>query len=432
MNKIKDKLRLRLVSILGVLILIAVVLSVILLVRTCSSSTSPIEVPVTKGIERLESILLSNSERMYGLDVAEYEILQGEIERGETFSKLLNGRFNLNISIVNTLVEKAKNVFPLRDMRAGNGFTAFLTPDSTETIKYLVYDKNTTEYVIFNCIEGQENVKLVKRDVTIREQYAEGVISSSLSATIAENNLPISLANRLDNIFKWTIDFFALQKGDSFRVIYEDLMIDTVSIGVSKIYGAEFIHNGKSYLAVSFEQGDENGYWDEAGVNLRKAFLRSPLSFQARISSKFGVRIHPIKRTRGQHNGVDYACASGTPIHAVADGTVTFKGWDRGGGGNMLKVKHSQNLVSGYLHMRGYASGIKNGSRVRQGDVIGYVGSTGMSTGPHLDFRIWKSGRPVDPTKMQSLPSNPIKAGNKTAFNRMRDDVIKVMDEYKK
>lgn len=445
---------------LSMLLLIIVVLAIMLIVKRCSSDADVVDVenqvvqvdsteqdvqpvaeeiamPVSKtvvgsGVERLEKIMLGQpTEMVYGLPVDDMELVMGDIDRGETFSKLLNGKFSLPMSTVNELVAKSKGVFDLRDMRAGNRYTAFVASDTTSTLKYLVYDKNKTEYVVFDCGE-KPSVKSVKRDITTVERYAEGVINSSLAATISEQDLPMELAFKLDNIFKWTIDFYALQKGDSFRVIYEEMVIDTVRYGVSKIYGAEFTHAGKTILAVSFEQDGDKGFWDQDGVNMRKSFLRSPLSFQARISSRFGMRIHPIRRVRQQHNGVDYACAAGTPVLAVANGTVIFKGWDGGGGGNMLKIKHDQGLNSGYLHLRGFASGIRQGSRVSQGDVIGYVGSTGVSTGPHLDFRIWKSGKPVDPTKMQSLPSNPIKAGSKGAFNQMKSDVQKVMDEYKK
>lgn len=420
--------------ILCVLLLVVIVMGIALIVRQCSGPmpAKPLDVEVTDATTRLEQIMLGkNSETLYGLPTDEFEVSQGEIDSGETFSKLLNGKLDLNIAIVNQLVEKSKGVFNLKDWRAGNNYTTFFASDSTATLKYLVYDKNQTEFVIFNCSQENPSVKVVKRDVSITEKYAQGVINSSLYATISENNIPMALAGRLDNIFKWTIDFFAIQPGDSFRVIYEDMSVDTTSIGIGKIYGAEFVHNGKSHLAIRFEQGEEAGYWDGEGVNLRKSFLRSPLSFQARISSKFGVRIHPIKRTRGMHNGVDYACAAGTPVYAIADGTVSFKGWDRGGGGNTLKIKHAQSLMSGYLHLRGFAPSVKQGARVRQSQVIGYVGSTGMSTGPHLDFRIWKNGKPINPTKMPSLPSEPIKAGNKAAFKAMKSDVLKVMDEYK-
>lgn len=418
--------------ILGLLVVVVVLLGVALAVRSFTDDAAPQSVAVTSDIQRLERIMLGSGGKMlYGLPADEYEIQQGEIESGETFSKLLNGRFDLNISTVNELVNKSTGKFNLKDWRAGNMFTAFFTPDSTQRLQYLVYDKSKTEFVLFDCSESKPSVKVIKREVSTTERYGEGVIKSSLYATIADNGMPMSLAGRLDNIFKWTIDFYAIQPGDSFRVIYEEIMVDTTSIGIGNIYGAEFVHGGKTYSAIRFEQDKEVGYWDNAGVNMRKSFLRSPLSFQARVSSKFGVRIHPIKRTRGMHNGVDYACAAGTPVYAIADGTVSFKGWDRGGGGNTLKISHAQSLQSGYLHLRGFAKSIKSGARVKQGQVIGYVGSTGMSTGPHLDFRIWKNGKPIDPTKMPSLPSQPIKAGNKAAFNVMKNDVDKAMKQYK-
>lgn len=396
-----------------------------LIIRGCGSNSAA-DVALGGGVERLEKILLpENQSLLYGLPVEDFEIEEGEIERGETFSKLLNGRYNLPMGEVNRLVETAKGVFDLRDMRAGNSYTAFLSydKDSVQSISYLVYDKSNTEYLLFDCVAP--SVKVIKREVRVVERAASGVINSNLYQTIFDNKLPYELANRLDNIFKYSIDFYALQKGDSFKVIYEEILSDTTVIGVGRIYGAEFSHGGKSYLAVSFEQGSEKGYWDANGVNLRKDLLKSPLSFSARISSKFGMRIHPIRRIPQKHNGVDYACPMGTPVLAVANGTVVSAGWDKGGGGNTLKVQHSQGLTSGYLHLRNFASGIKRGVRVSQGQVIGYVGSTGQSTGPHLDFRIWKSGTPVNPLSMQGAPAEPISGANKVAFNKMRDDVIK-------
>lgn len=392
--------------------------------------SSNISLPNLESVQKVEELILGKSSRyMYGLPIDEYNVIQNEIERGETFSKLLNNRFNVNIADINTLISRSKGKLDMRDIRAGNSYTAFMSADSSDSkLEYLVYEKNQTDYVIF-ALKDSLYVEAQHKDVKTRECFAEGVIKSSLYATIYENNLNPMIAGRLSEIFKWTIDFFALQKGDKFRVLYQEHFIDTTSIGMGKIYGAEFIHNGKSYWAIRFKQGDEQGYWDIDGKNLRKNFLRAPLSFSARISSKFGMRVHPITRIRRPHNGVDYACPVGTPVMAVADGVVTRRYYDRGGG-NTVRIKHAQGLESGYLHLSRFGKGVAIGSRVKQGQIIGYVGSTGMSTGPHLDFRIWQNGKPIDPLKMPSMPTNPISKKNMAEFEQMKKDVMNVINEY--
>lgn len=441
-TNLRDKLRFSRRGLLGIILtslLVAIVaMGILLIVRHCGGSSSrrvTIEVdstlPSLEVAEQLDRVMISGAASyIYGLPTMDFEIVQSEIENGETFSRLLNKKFNVNISVVNRLIELSKGKLDMRDIRAGNGYTAFLSTDSTTSLQYLVYEKSLTEYVIFSTADSLY-VKKEKKNVTTKECYAECVINSSLYGTMNEYGLNDMLANKLDDIYKYTIDFFALQKGDSFKVIYQEHFIDTVSVGLGKIYGAEFIHDGKSYWAIRFQQGDEIGYWDEQGKNLRKNFLRAPLSFQARVSSRFGMRVHPITRIRRPHNGVDYAAPTGTPVLAVADGVVTRKYFERGGG-NTLKVKHGQGLESGYLHLSRFGKGIAQGSRVKQGQVIGYVGSTGMSTGPHLDFRIWRSGKPVDPLKIPSMPTNPIAGKYKGPFGEMKNDIFQAVKEYSK
>lgn len=426
-------------AILVLLVAVIAVMGVVWMFRSCSSGDDggswggSASLPPLDAAARLDSIVLRPQNTIYGLSADDFDVQSGEIESGETLSKLLNGRYNVSMSIVNDLIIKCKGKMDLRDIRAGNIYTALVRPDSTQTLCYLIYERNKTDYVTFSLCDSIY-VRVDSKEVVTEERYVECVINSSLYGTIYENGLNPMLGKRLDDIFKWTIDFFALRKGDRFRVLYEEEFIDTVSVGVGKVYGAEFIHADKSYWGIRFQQGDELSYWDLKGKNMKMSLLRAPLSFQARISSKFGVRIHPIRRVRQQHNGVDYAAPSGTPVLAVGNGVVIKKGWDRGGGGNMIKIRHTnpKGVESGYLHLRGFAKNLRVGSVVRQGDVIGYVGSTGMSTGPHLDFRLWRGGKPVDPTKNTSVPTEPISAKYRADFDKMRDDVMKVMESYQK
>ena len=415
-----------------VLLVVIVVLGILLCVKRCSSSSTPDQfdadaLPPVEVMSRLDSIVLKPQNTIYGLPVDDFYVERGEIESGETFSRLLSQRYNVEYSIVNRLIELSKGKFNLRDIRAGQTYTAFLTPDSSQNLCYLVYERNKTDYVTFGLCDSLF-VKVEQKEVTSEERYAEGEISNSLYATIAENNLPEDLATRMARIFEYTIDFYALQKGDKFRVVYEEMFIDTTSIGIGPIYGVEFTHVGKTYLAYRFYQDDEWGYWDDKGVNLKKAILISPLSFNARVTSRFGSRIHPIKRVRRQHNGVDYACSVGTPVRAVASGVVTKRGWDPFGGGNRIWLKHANGYESAYLHLSRF--NVKQGQRVTQGQIIAYSGNTGASTGPHLDYRLKKNGRYVNPLSNVSPPSTPIKAGNKAAFEQMKRDVDKVLNDY--
>jgi murein DD-endopeptidase MepM/ murein hydrolase activator NlpD len=222
-----------------------------------------------------------------------------------------------------------------------------------------------------------------------------------------DSRLDISLALELSDIYAWTIDFYAVQKGDRFRVYYEEISIDSVPSGTGKVLGAVFQTEGRYLYAFYFEHGSNGNYFDEQGKNLRRSFLKAPLRF-SRISSRFsGSRMHPVLRIRRPHYGVDYAAPSGTPVYALGDGKVTEAGWN-GGYGRYVKIRHNSVYTTGYGHLSGYGKGIRAGVQVRQGEVIGYVGSSGLSTGPHLDFRVYKNGSPVDPLKMESPPAKPV------------------------
>lgn len=456
------------------LVLVMLVLGVVLLVRSCSSDDlETVEVSQIEDIEAdslvvnsmvmsseelqeslkaevvnqydgddvevsgkwsnyLEELIFEESKTLlYGLSVDGYEVERSVIQSGETFSKLLNDKFNVNFTVINELIEKCNGVFDLRDLRAGKPYSVFLRNVTADSVvaDYMVYEKSQSEYIVFGTGNDVFVTKGTK-DVVVEERYAEGVINSSLYATIYEKGYNHVLAAKLDEIFKWTINFFTLQKGDSFKVLYEEQFIDTVSVGIGTVYGAEFTHKGEVIMAVRFEQGDELGYWDADGVNMRKNFLSAPLQYSYRVSSGYGSRIHPIQGYRKQHNGIDYAAPKGTPILAVADGTATRVGWDSSGGGNRIWLKHTHGLETVYMHLSGFAKGIKAGTRVRQGQVIGYVGSTGASTGAHLHYGVKQNNKYINPNAIPSIPTDPILSANKGAFNTMRDDVLSVMAEY--
>ena len=214
----------------------------------------------------------------------------------------------------------------------------------------------------------------------------------------------------------WTVDFFGLQKDDRFRVVYTENMCEGESVGIDRINYAEFLRGDVCLPAVYFDQGDGgNKYWNQKGESMRKAFLKAPLKF-TRISSGYSLhRKHPVHGTVRPHTGVDYAAPSGTPVMSIGDGTVLSAGRGSGGAGNMVKVRHNSVYTTAYLHLSKFA--VKAGQRVSQGQVIGYVGMTGTATGPHLDFRVWKNGSPVNPLTLESPPSEPIMPENLPALD---------------
>ncbi len=361
---------------------------------------------------------------LYGIIADNYHTENGTINQGETLGKIL-ARYGVGATTVDKLDKAAKDVFPLNKINAGRPYTVFMKQDSTGASKldYFVYEKDVVEYVVFGFVNDSISIEKGEKEVTIRRQRRSSVIESSLWGAIMRDSLPYALAAELEDIYQWTVDFFGIQKGDNFTVIYDEKLIDTTHVGIGRIWGAKFNHGGKEVYAIPFKQGDKIQYWEYNGASLRKQLLKAPLKF-SRISSRFSrSRLHPVHRVYRPHLGVDYAAPKGTPVHAVADGVVTFKGWG-GGGGNTLKIKHAGNLVTGYLHLSGFAKGIKQGSRVSQGQLIGYVGSTGTSTGPHLDYRIWKNGTNIDPLKVPQEPAEPIAKQNMEAFEAIRDRIV--------
>ncbi len=365
---------------------------------------------------------------VYNIVADDYELITDTVRSGESMGKILN-RFGVSALTIDKLDKASKDIFPLRDLRPDRPYTAFVATDSVVDEKkythldYLVYEKSRTDYVTFGFVGDSISITLGQKPVTLNRQRKSATIESSLWGAIMDEGLPYELAANMEDIYQWTIDFFGIQKGDAFTVIYDEELVDGELVGVGRVWGMKFTHAGKDIYAIPFIQGDKLQYWEYDGGSLRKMMLKAPLKF-TRISSKFTYRrLHPIHRVYKPHTGVDYAAPMGTHVHAVADGVVTFKGWG-GGGGNTLKIKHAGGYMTGYLHLKGYAKGIQQGTRVKQGQLIGYVGSTGTSTGPHLDYRVWKNGTPIDPLKIPQEPSEPISEANKAKFEYVRDCIV--------
>jgi murein DD-endopeptidase MepM/ murein hydrolase activator NlpD len=264
-------------------------------------------------------------------------------------------------------------------------------------------------------------VAVREKSVEIVSRYAEVTIENSLWVDMRNAGVSSYLILDLSDIYAWTVDFFGLQKGDRFKVLYDEKVCDNEVVGIDTVRYAVFSRGDSDLPMVMFNQHDGgNIWWNEKGESMRKAFLKAPLKF-SRISSGFSyARKHPVTRKVRPHTGVDYAAPKGTPVMTIGDGVVTSMKYE-GAGGNTIRIRHNSIYSTAYLHLSGYAKGLKVGKRVRQGEVIGYVGSTGRSTGPHLDFRVWKNGTPINPLKMESPPAEPLKKENTKAFEAVHE-----------
>jgi len=351
----------------------------------------------------------------FGIPTAEFDAQEGSVGRGQFFSTLMA---DLGVSNADAyaLTEACNGVFDLKKLKVGHSYRAFYTRGVEPRLAYLVYQDSRTSYVIFG-VHDSIFVKNYTEETSTRTRVAEVVIENSLWADVEKAGLNYEIASRLENIYAWSIDFFGLQKGDRFKLLYDEVLVKNEVIGIGTVYAATFSNSGKVYDAYMFMEGDTSAvqYFNSAGENLKKAFLKAPLSY-TRVSSGFTyARRHPVTRIVRPHTGVDYAAPKGTEVMSIGDGVVIQKGY-AGGGGNTVKIKHNATFTTAYLHLSRYGAGISKGARVHQGQVIGYVGSTGLSTGPHLDFRVWKNGTPINPLSMESPPAKKVDKANMAAF----------------
>ncbi|MBO4634078.1 MAG: peptidoglycan DD-metalloendopeptidase family protein [Bacteroidales bacterium] len=330
--------------------------------------------------------------------------VSGTVATGATFSGFMAG---LGISGEDTykLIHASDSIFDVRKFRAGNAWEAYYA-DST-TLQYLVYQDSRVRSIIFQCRDSLAAWKYEK-PVERQEKVADITIHSSLWNDMLDAGASPLIIVELADIYAWTVDFFGLQEGDRFRVLYNQDVCEGEVFRIVDVPYAVFSRNGKDFPALFFDQQDGgNKYWNEKGESMRKAFLKAPLKF-TRISSGFTYhRLHPVHGVVRPHTAIDYAAPTGTPVMSIGDGTVISRGWT-GGGGNTVKIRHNSVYTTSYMHLSKYASGLKVGDRVHQGQVIGYVGMTGTATGPHLDYRVYKNGTPINPLKMESPSGDPI------------------------
>ncbi|MBU0529994.1 M23 family metallopeptidase [bacterium] len=357
---------------------------------------------------------IDNFKNIYGLSTDTLLIKKKFIKDGQNLSNILS-EHGIDSSIIDQISFKSRDVYDVRKMRAGNPYFILFSKDSLRSPKFLVYERNLIEFVVFSLTDTFEIYHQTK-PITVDTVQSKGVIDGSLWMTMLENNDDPNLAIELSEIYAWTIDFFGIHQNDSYKIIYEKMYADTQYIGIGNIIATSFNHINNDYYAFYFEQDSIGDYFDEKGGSMRRAFLKAPLRFN-RISSRFSYnRKHPILKIRRPHLGVDYVASVGTPVHSVGDGVVVKAG-NNGQSGRMVQIKHNGTYSTIYMHLSKYGSGIRVGAHVNQGQIIGYVGSSGLSTGPHLDFRFYKNGQAVDPLKVKSPPVQPVDLENMESFN---------------
>lgn len=386
------------------------------IVSSCGNKVSEEKVEVVEYVDN------ERSTSPFGFCEDSLTVVEGKVKNGQFFSTLL-GSLGMSAQDAYNLTQACASVFDVKTLRIGQPYKAYY--DSKEeggvrgSLLYLVYDRDKASSIVFNCRSPYE-AWVYEKPVIVESRYADVTIENSLWVDMRAEGVSPLLIVSLSDIYAWTVDFFALQKGDRFRVMYEEKVCDGEVIAVDTVRYAVFSHAGQDYPMVMYNQGDGgNIWWNDKGESMRKAFLKAPLSY-SRISSGFSyARRHPVTRKVRPHTGVDYAAPKGTPVMTIGDGVVTSVKYE-GAGGNTVRIRHNSVYSTAYLHLSKYAKGLKAGQRVRQGEVIGYVGSTGRSTGPHLDFRVWKNGTPVNPLKMESPPAEPVKEENRPAFEAAR------------
>lgn len=344
----------------------------------------------------------------YGYILNDFNVVRDTVRPGDTFGDILDA-YGVTQDKIFAVATRFQDSFDVRKMVVGKPYVLLNSKDSLNQTQVFIYEKNKVDYAV---VDFRDSISAYtnKKPVSYVEKSASGVITSSLYQTMVDNDLSPYMSERLANIYAWTINFFAIQPGDRFRVVYTEKFInDSIPAGLDKIKAAYFEHKGKPLYAFSFVGDTINNipdFYDENAENLRRAFLKAPVKF-SRISSRYNLkrRIKYYGYKLRPHKGTDFAANIGTPIMATADGTVT-KSERRGGNGNYVKIRHNSTYETQYLHMK--SRNVKVGDFVRQGDVIGWVGMTGNTGGPHVCYRFWKNGRQVDPFKEDLPTSEPL------------------------
>lgn len=389
---------------------LGVVLALLTIASCKDESTEKIELTRLAAIEK--PIV-----KRFGFTLDQFHVVEDTIRSGDSFGVLMT-KNNVDYPKIFKVSQEFKDTFDVRRIVAGKPYMVLKTKDSTEQAQVFIYQNDPINYTV---VDFRDSVAVYtkQKPVTFKERIASGVITSSVSEAILDQGIDYNITERLSDIYAWTIDFTRLQKGDKFKVVYREKFInDTIYAGAGPIEAAYFEHNGEDFYAFPFVNDSVHGvkdYYDDDANNLRRAFLRAPVKFKYRVSSKYNLRrrIAYYGNKVRPHKGTDFAAAIGTPIIATANGTVV-ESTQRGGNGKYVKIKHNNTYSTQYLHMK--KQKVRKGEFVKQGDVIGWIGMTGNTGGPHVCYRFWKNGRQVDPFKEKLPEAEPLAKKYREAF----------------
>lgn len=405
------------------------ILSLFIIVLTLFSCGNE---PIHKDINDFEETLPVYEPNLeYGLNLDSFIVHKNTLKPNEFLANILL-KHHVPYPEIDRLAKASTKVFDVRRMASGRNYTMLCKKDSLEKVQYFIYDANAIDYIVYD-ISDSLVIYRGKREVTTKINTASGIIKSSLYQTLDDAGVSTVLAIEMADVFAWTIDFYRIQKGDWFKVVYEERFVNGKSIGIGRVLASNFNHYKKDFFACYFEQESIGDYFDSEANSLRRAFLKSPLKF-GRLTSGFTMRrFHPVQKRNKPHLGTDYAAPTGTPIMATGDGVVIASAYSKYNG-NYVKIKHNSTYTTQYLHMSKRFA--KVGQHVSQSDIIGNVGSTGLATGPHVCYRFWKNGSQTNHLKEDFPPSKPVKPANmknfKTTFNKYKTLIDKIKLKKKK
>jgi murein DD-endopeptidase MepM/ murein hydrolase activator NlpD len=395
------------------------------LIFSCSSPVEESRVEFNAVLTAPEPII------EYGFEADTFLVIKDEIKSGESLGKILN-EFGVSYSQIDKIARRTrKTEFDVRYLKADHSYAMFCVQDTAgrEKAEIFIYEEDKINYVVYDF---RDTLKVYRSQKPIEVRLIEdaGIIEKGSSFFLS--GAAVGMSDRLceiisDEIYCWTLDFRHVQPGDRFKVLYEAKYLEGEFVGVGDVKAAYFNHLGEDFYAFPFNDTGFDDYFDQDGKNLRKFFLKTPVK-NSRISSRYSRnRFHPVQKRWKAHKGTDYAAARGTPIWSTADGVVEASTYTKYNG-NYVKVRHNGTFTTQYLHMSKIAKGVRVGTHVKQGQTIGYVGSTGLATGPHVCYRFWKNGEQVDPFKSKLPPSDPISSNSRATFELFRDSLSIMLD----
>ncbi|MCF0207642.1 MAG: peptidoglycan DD-metalloendopeptidase family protein [Bacteroidales bacterium] len=389
-----------------------------LLVNACQQK------PAEEVVE--ETVVEVPKEMRFGIVVEDWRIVEDTVKSGDLLSTIFN-KYGISNSATDKVVKLSHDSIDYTRISIGRPYSVFVSPqDTTDNAKILVYQNNVFSYTVFD-FRDSVSVQKLYYDVDTVVSTASGRIKSSLWNALCDKGYDWDLAIGMSQVWAWTVDFYALQTDNWFKVVYEEYQIDGKPVKVGNVLAGVFYHNGKEQWSIPFTQDSVTTFFDTTGMSMRKAFLKAPLQY-TRVSSRYSnSRMHPIHHVPKAHLAVDFSAPMGTPIYAASDGRVTIRKYGNGAG-NYVAIKHNGVYETVYMHMSKFGE-YNVGDYVQQGDIIGYVGSTGWSTGPHLHYEVHENGRKIDPLTFDPPPAMPVDSANMPRFNEEKRPWIEKINQ---